>query len=103
MLHLFVGTILYFVLFFGIAFLLNMLLRQTWIMAFFYPIIVIGIVDNFPFGKYFTDPGWAFPELWLQVVRLELLDIVFLTAGFVGTIVSGIVIKTLRANGYQMF
>ncbi|WP_174497848.1 YuiB family protein [Salirhabdus euzebyi] len=102
-LHLFVGSLLFFVLFFGISFLLNMLLRKTWIMAIVYPIIVILIVDDFPFSKYFTETGWALSELGMKLIHLKMIDIVFLTMGFVGTIVSGIIIKTLRSRGYQMF
>ncbi|MRG85189.1 YuiB family protein [Salinibacillus xinjiangensis] len=102
-LHLFVGSLLFFVLFFGISFILNMLLRKTWVMSFVYPIIVILIVDNFPFSRYFTDTGEAFQQLGTNLIHLKMVDIVFLSMGLVGTIVSGIVIKTLRSKGYQMF
>jgi hypothetical protein len=80
-----------------------MLLRKTWIMSFVYPIIVLLYVDNFAFSKYFTDTGWAFSKLFDQLIHLKVVDIIILTVGFVGTLVSGIVIKLLRKNGYQMF
>ncbi len=101
--QLLISMILFLVLFFGIGFLLNMVLRSTWIMAFFYPIIVILIVDDVGFFDYFTSPGTAFPLLGSNLVALQLVDILILTSGFIGTIIAGIVIKMLRVRGYQMF
>ncbi|MEC3882489.1 YuiB family protein [Halobacillus sp. HZG1] len=98
-----VSMLLFFVLFFGISFLLNMILRSSWLMAFVYPIIVLFIVDDFPWTKYFSDPGNAFPTVFEQLMNLKLVDIVILASGFVGTIVAGIVIRKLRKSGYQMF
>ncbi|MFD2045167.1 YuiB family protein [Ornithinibacillus salinisoli] len=103
MIQLIVSILLFFVIFFGIAFILNMLLRRTWLMAFIYPIIIILIIDNMATTKYFTEPGVAFEALWTKVGNLTTIDIAILLAGFVGTIVSGLVIKYLRKNGYQMF
>ncbi|MFG6119550.1 YuiB family protein [Thalassobacillus sp. B23F22_16] len=98
-----IGILLYFVLFFSIAFLLNMLLRSTWFMAFVYPVIIFLIVDDFSFGKYFTEPSWAFPRVFSMIADLKLFDILILTGGFAGTIAAGIVIRMLRKSGYQMF
>ncbi|MFD1020512.1 YuiB family protein [Thalassobacillus hwangdonensis] len=98
-----IGMILFFVLFFGIAFLLNMLLRSTWFMAFVYPVVVLLIVDDFPFSHYFTQPGTSFPAVFEMILNLKLVDILILSSGFAGTIVSGIVIRLLRKSGYQMF
>lgn len=98
-----VSMLLFFVLFFGISFLLNMLLRGTWIMAFLYPIVVLLIVDNIPFSKYFTESGWAFSTAFERLITLKTVDILILSSGLLGAIVSGIVIKMLRKNGYQMF
>ncbi|MBO8156743.1 MAG: YuiB family protein [Bacillaceae bacterium] len=98
-----IGSLLFFVLFFGIAFLLNMLLRKTWVMAIFYPIVIAFIVDKFPVSQYFTNPGQAFSTLWNNLLSLHAGDIVILAFGFAGTIVSGFVIRLLRAKGYQMF
>ncbi|WP_026569591.1 YuiB family protein [Sediminibacillus sp. JSM 1682029] len=103
MIQLVVSILLFFVLFFGIAFILNMLLRQSWLMAFIYPIIVLLIVDDIPFKEYFTNTGSAFQDLGDRLVGLTIVDIVILVSGFIGTIVSGIVIRMLRKNGYQMF
>ncbi|WP_254434128.1 YuiB family protein [Halobacillus sp. Marseille-Q1614] len=98
-----VSMLLFFVLFFGIGFLLNMILRSSWIMAFVYPLVVLLIVDNFKFSRYFTETGQAFSEVFGQLTRLQVVDIAILSSGFAGTIVAGLVIKWLRKNGYQMF
>ncbi|PKR78113.1 hypothetical protein CEY16_09355 [Halalkalibacillus sediminis] len=102
-LFIFVESVLFFVLFFGIAFILNMLLRATWIMSIVFPIVVVLIVDEVSIMSYFTSPGSSFAMLGEQLVNLKVFDMIILTAGFIGTIVSGIVIKLLRKNGYQMF
>lgn len=98
-----VAILLYFVIFFGIAFILNMLLRQTWLMSFLYPIFVVMMIDEQSTITYFTAPGSAFEQLLNRIVHLTIADSTILIAGFVGTIVSGIVIKLLRKSGYQMF
>ncbi|MBH0231049.1 YuiB family protein [Halobacillus sp. KCTC 3957] len=95
--------LLFFVLFFGISFLLNMILRSSWIMSFVYPAIILLIVDNFPFTTYFSSPGEAFPTVYNQLINLQIVDIFILASGFAGTIVAGIVIRFLRKSGYQMF
>ncbi|GAB2544010.1 YuiB family protein [Gracilibacillus alcaliphilus] len=103
MIQLFIMVLLFFVMFFGISFILNMILRQTWLMAFVFPIVVLLIVDTFPFSTYFTDPGYAFSTLGKELVTLSIQDMVILLSGFVGTITAGFVIRFLRKSGYQMF
>jgi len=97
------SVLIFFVMFFGIAFLINMLLRMTWFMAFLYPLIVVFIIDEVGFFDYFLKPGTAFSALGDKIVSLHIADIVILSSGLLGTIVAGIVIKQLRKNGYQMF
>jgi Putative membrane protein len=99
----FVAALLFFVLFFGIAFIINMLLRTTWLMSLVYPLVVILIIDNVSFWSYFTSPADSFSQLPDRIVALEAFDLIVLLAGLVGTIVAGIVIKILRQKGYQMF
>ncbi|WP_373896270.1 YuiB family protein [Virgibacillus natechei] len=103
MIQLVVSVLLYFVIFFGIAFILNMLLRRTWLMSFLYPIIVVMIVDNISTWEYFTNPGDAFSTALTRFTEITPVDVTILLSGFAGTIVSGIVIKILRKSGYQMF
>lgn len=98
-----VSVLLYFVIFFGLSFILTMLLRGTWIMAIVYPIVIMPFVGKNGYFDYITSPKTAFSELWAQIGLLQVLDVIILLSGFLGTIVSGIVIKYLRKSGYQMF
>lgn len=101
--QLIISMLLFVVMFFGIGFLLNMLLRMTWLMAIVYPIVVLLIIDDVSFFDYFTNPGESFSMLGNALTSLTGSDIAVLLAGFVGAIISGIVMKILRKMGYQMF
>jgi len=90
-------------MFFGIGFLLNMLLRMTWLMAIIYPIVVVMIIDEVKVYEYFTKPKYAFQLLGEKMVSLHTADIIILASGLVGAIISGFVMKILRKQGYQMF
>lgn len=103
MIQLIVSVILYFVIFFGLAFILNMLLRRTWLMSILYPFVISIIVGKSTIGEYFTQPTIAISDTFHTMTSLPIVDIVILSSGFLGTIVSGIVVKMLRKNGYQMF
>lgn len=72
-------------------------------MAFVYPIIVMLIISDHSFGQFFTQPGEAFIGVWTKVTTLTIVDVIILSSGLLGTIVSGLVIKYLRKTGYQMF
>lgn len=98
-----VSVILYFVMFFGVAFILNMLLRRTWLMTILYPFVAIIIIDGIPFFDYFTNTSEAFSALGNTLGKLTIADYVIMGAGLLGTIVSGFVIKILRKSGYRMF
>ncbi|KGP70798.1 membrane protein [Pontibacillus yanchengensis Y32] len=98
-----VSVLLFFVLFFGISFLVNMLLRQTWLVAFIYPLIVIFIVDNIALADYFLSFTQSIQTALSHLVNLQVIDIVILSSGLAGAICSGIVIRMLRVRGYQMF
>ena len=101
--QLIISMLLFFVMFFGIGFLLNMLLRVTWFMAIVYPIVVLLIIDEVSFFEYFTDAGNSFSMLGDRAASLAAADVTILTAGFAGAVTSGIVMKILRKMGYQMF
>jgi len=103
LIQLFVSVLLYFIIFFGIAFILNMLLRTTWLMAFLYPIVVILIVDDLPVSAYFTSPISSISETFSGMAKITPVDWIILASGLAGAIVSGIVIKLLRRSGYRMF
>ncbi len=101
--QLILSVLLFFVLFFGIAFILNMLLKSTWIMAGFYPFVVCAIVDKISTAEYLLKPKHAFQKLWHGLTHLLPADIIMLSGGLVGAIVAGFVIKGLRKSGYTMF
>ncbi|MEZ7173544.1 YuiB family protein [Sporosarcina sp. OR05] len=101
--HVVLSIIIFMVMFFGIGFLLNMLLRMTWLMAIIYPIVVILIIDEVKVYEYFTNPGGSFGMLGDKILSLHTADIIILTSGLVGAIISGFVMKLLRKQGYQMF
>ncbi|MCA1031641.1 YuiB family protein [Bacillus timonensis] len=98
-----ISMLLFLVLFFGIGFLLNMLLRMSWIMAIMYPIISIFIIDDIKLINYFRQPSASFSALGEKITSLAPADILILLSGLFGAILSGIVIRTLRSKGYQMF
>lgn len=103
MIQTFLAVILFFVMFFGIAFILNMLLRRTWLMSFVYPIIVLLIVDKIDKIDYIKRPIYAISTAMSNLLSINIHEAIVLTAGFIGTIVSGFVIRYLRRSGYQMF
>lgn len=101
--QLIISALLFIVMFFGIGFLLNMLLRMTWFMAIIYPIVVIFIIDDIGFFDYFTQPVASFSALVTKITNLHVADYVILGGGLVGAIIAGLVSRYLRKNGYQMF
>lgn len=101
--HVVLSVLIFMVMFFGIGFLLNMLLRMTWLMAIIYPIVVVLIIDEVKVYEYLTKPKYAFQLLGEKVMALHTADIVILASGLVGAIISGFVMKILRKQGYQMF
>lgn len=103
LIQLVLSVLLYFVIFFGISFILNMLLRRTWLMAVLYPIIIVMIINDIKILDYLFHPITSFSEAFGVLFSSGYQDIVILGSGFVGTIVSGIVIRILRRSGYQMF
>lgn len=123
MIQLVVSVLLYFVIFFGIAFILNMLLRTTWLMAFVYPFVILLTVDNISLAQfddvnfdhpllfmgdmtiltYFTNPISAFYTVFIKLIHITPVDVIILGAGLAGAILSGFVVRILRKHGYQMF
>lgn len=99
----FVEIILFFVMFFGLAFILNMLLRRTWLMSVLYIFIMIIMIDGISTFEYFINPKEAFATAWMRLISIGLFDYIVFLSGFIGTVVSGFVIRYLRKSGYQMF
>lgn len=78
---------LFLVLLFGIGFILNMILKTTWLPSILYAMLIIGM------------------SVYMFVERggLKLVDWIILSAGMIGALLSGWTIKLLRAKGYRMF
>jgi len=79
-----IATLLFLVLGFGIGFILNMILRTTWLPVFIAIAVIVGAL-------YFNQivPGLA--------------DILILSSGLLGSFISGWTIQYLRKKGYRMF
>ncbi len=88
-------TILMFVLMFGIGFILNMLLKTTWLPLYLYILLVIGLVI-----WYWTkeDAG-----IWTTLSEFAVPDYLAFVGGLAGSILTGSAIKMLRVKGYKMF
>ena len=100
---LFISIVLFFVLFFGIGFLLNMLFRSTWIMVILFPIVAILIVNKLKLIEYLRKPFESLKQLGMNFASLQSADIIILSSGLLGGVLAGVTIKTLRKKGYQMF
>lgn len=72
-------------------------------MTVLYPIVIAVIVTNNKLVDYFVHTKKAFTLMLETMTSLAIADLVILSAGLVGTIVSALVIKFLRKSGYQMF
>jgi len=81
--QLIISVPLFLVLAFGIGFIINMLIKTTWLPLAVYVLILIYL---------FVKMGALLP-----------VDYIVLTSGLLGAILSGVIIKTLRAKGYRMF
>src|SRR5699024_12771343 len=101
--QLFISVLLYFVLFYGISFILNMILKMTWLMAYVYPVIVLWIIGRVSLFDYISEPGESFNILWQNIIGISVYDIIILGSGFIGIILAGMTIRYLRKAGYQMY
>lgn len=81
-----IGAVLIFVLFFGIGFIINMLVKTTWFPVWFYLLAVLPI------------------SLWYGNFTVLSVDfVIYGLGGLVGAVLSGMTIQTLRRQGYKMF
>ena len=86
-----VGAILFFVLLFGIGFILNMLIKTTWLPLWLW--IFIGIpLGVWHYWKPDTSVG-SFLAVWLPSI----------VSSVAGAALSGWTIRKLRKSGYKMF
>jgi hypothetical protein len=93
-LQLMIVTILLFVLFFGLGFILNMLMKTTWFPIYGYIVLVIGLIIYW---------GWGTGSLASNISEYSFADYIPAVGGLIGAALSGWTIKALRVRGYQMF
>ena len=86
--------VLFFVLLFGIGFILNMLLKTTWLPVYLYLFVLVPLVIYWQW-----EPG----SLWDNLAGYKLVDYLTALGGLMGAAMSGVTIKTLRQRGYKMF
>ncbi|MDP5272582.1 YuiB family protein [Chengkuizengella axinellae] len=84
-----------FVLFFGIGFILNMLLKTTWFPVYVYIFAVL---------PYIVYRFWKKGEsLLTNLAYYQITDYITIIGGLIGAILGGLAIKKLRSQGYKMF
>jgi len=81
--QLIISVPLFLFLAFGIGFLLNMLIKTTWLPLVMYFLLLV--------------------YLFIRMGSLLAVDYIVLTSGLAGAILSGVVIRVLRQKGYRMF
>jgi hypothetical protein len=91
-LQLFVLTLLAFCMFFGLGFIINMLMKTTWFPIVGYVIFVIALI----YWSWGTDFIGA-------LANYSLGDYLPLISGLAGAVGSGYVIRLLRQKGFKMF
>jgi hypothetical protein len=94
-LQFFVATLVAFCIFLGLGFIINMLLKTTWLPVYVYFIVVIIIVYSF------WDKGSGSFISYLKGTSFS--DVVLFIGGMAGAILSGYLIKMLRDKGYKMY
>lgn len=88
--------ILFFVMMFGIGFILNMLMKTTWFPCFLFVIVILPIVVYSLWNRDQTT-------LLAHLSSFQLVDYLTGLAGLAGAFLSGWTIKTLRFKGFKMF
>ena len=87
--------VLMFVIMLGIGFILNMLLKTTWLPLYAYGLLIIGILVWFAF----KEEG----SFWVTIQSFDIPDYLTAVGGILGAWMSGSTIRTLRENGFKMF
>ncbi|WP_126428420.1 YuiB family protein [Brevibacillus marinus] len=79
-----ISLILFAVLAFGIGFIINMILRTTWLPV----VLALGVIIG---------------TLVYQGIVPNIFDTIILLFGVLGSVLSGWTIRLLRQKGYRMF
>lgn len=93
LLQLIVLIFLSFCMFFGLGFIVNMLMKTTWLPIYVYIIFVLFLV-------YWS---WGGQSFWDNLTGYTLADVIPLISGLGGAVTSGYTIRVLRVKGYKMF
>src|SRR5699024_8266255 len=97
------SVILHFIIYIGIAFILYMLLRLTWLIVILYQLIIYIIVLDSRISVFFTTTYMVMSATFHKLISLLVVNIYILSSGFASTLVSGIVVRLLSKSGYRMF
>lgn len=89
-----IATVLMMVLFFGLGFILNMLMKTTWFPLYAFIALMIGVVI---YGSMGTSSFLSSGE------NFTIVDVIPAIGGLVGAVLSGSAIKALRVRGFKMF
>ncbi|HZG76805.1 MAG TPA: YuiB family protein [Paenibacillus sp.] len=87
-------AVLSFVLLFGIGFILNMLLKTTYLTLYLYLALIAGLFVYF---------GWGTGDGLAGLLEYGIVDWLAVVGGAAGAYVSGITIRALRVKGFKMF
>lgn len=87
--------VLFFVMMFGIGFILNMLMKTTWFPAYVFILVILPIVV---YSLWDHDQGFS-----AYLASFRVVDYLTALAGLAGAILSGWTIRKLRIGGYKMF
>lgn len=90
-----IAVMLFFVLLFGIGFILNMLLKTTWFPIYLYILVMLPLVIYWQWDDS--------SSLWGNLADYGWIDYITALGGLAGALASGSTIKTLREKGYRMF
>ncbi|MBB3108410.1 thiol:disulfide interchange protein [Paenibacillus phyllosphaerae] len=95
MLQLVIAMVLFFVMMFGIGFILNMLLKTTWFPIYLFILVLVPVFiwQTWDDSKNFAGNFTAF----------TFVDILPVIGALIGAYVSGSTIRYLRRGGYKMF
>ncbi|MWC29570.1 YuiB family protein [Paenibacillus sp. MMS18-CY102] len=95
MIQVIVAMVLFFIMMFGIGFILNMLMKTTWFPMYLFIIVLVPLMIWGTWDKTvsFADNFTAF----------TIIDILPAITALIGAYVSGWTIQALRKGGYKMF
>lgn len=87
--------LIFFVLLFGIGFILNMLLKTTYLPVYLYVILLLPLVVYLQWDNGQSLAG--------NLLGYQFTDYLTALAGLIGAWLGGKTIQTLRVKGYKMF